>query len=180
MKIKIIRQFGAAIAALLIFYGVVATTYRSYETVLAAQVEIPLAIVVKQTSADVESEMVMPAVSTVAASTVTSSTATTTTETASVAASAASAPATTTTTEVVTAPAAASVQEETAAIVQATPAAQEPVVTAPVPVVPSLSEFLSQFRCGGCGKNCSLLNPRCGVGSQKAQQAESEYYATYS
>lgn len=170
MKIKIIRQFGAAIAALLIFYGVVATTYRSYETVLAAQVEIPPVIVVKQTSEVAETESVTP---TVTASTTTSNPAAST-ETASAPAAA----------SVETAPvvvvATAPKQEETPAIVEAAPAAPEPVVAEPVPAVPSLSEFLSQFRCGGCGKNCSLLNPRCGVGNQKAQQAEAEYYATYS
>lgn len=169
MKIKIIRQFGAAVAALLIFYGVAAGAYRSYENVLAAQVEIPPAIVVKQTSEVAETESVTP---TVTASTTTSNPAAST-ETASAPAAA----------SVETAPvvvATAPKQEETPAIVEAAPAAPEPVVTAPVPVVPSLSEFLSQFRCGGCGKNCSLLNPRCGVGNQKAQQAEAEYCATYS
>lgn len=165
MKIKIIKQFGAAIAAVLILYGVVATTYRSYETVMAAQVEIPPAIVVKNTTAAVVTETVTPAVTAVAESpTVTTETATT--PVAQV--------------ESATIVAAAAPTQEVIAPATSTSTAQEEVVTEPVPVVPSLSEFLSQFRCGGCGKNCSLVNPRCNVGSQKAQQAESEYYATYS
>ncbi|MBU4440181.1 MAG: hypothetical protein L6276_09340 [Acetobacterium sp.] len=166
MKIKIIKQFGAAIAAVLIVYGVVATTYRSYETVMAAQVEIPPAIVVKNTIAEVVTETVTPAVT--AAETPMA----TMTETATVAA----APVEPTTTVA----AAAAPTQEVIVPETSTSTAQEEVVTEPVPVVPSLSEFLSQFRCGGCGKNCSLVNPRCNVGSQKAQQAESEYYATYS
>lgn len=174
MKIKIIKQFGAAIAALLIVYGLVATTYRSYEQVMAAQVEIPPAIVVKNNAADGEAESVTAAVTAETASTAVNSS-TTTTESVGVAAAA---EATTTVTESVQVAAAEPV--ETPAIVEATPAVTGPVVTELEPDVPSLSEFLSQFRCGGCGKNCSLLNPRCGVGNQKAQQAEAEYYATYS
>lgn len=174
MKIKIIKQFGAAIAALLVLYGVVATTYRSYEKVMAAQVEIPPAIVVKNNAADGEVESVTTVVTADTANTTVNSS-TTTTESVGVAAAA---EATTTVTESVQVAAAEPV--ETPAIVEATPAVTEPVVTEPEPDVPSLSEFLSQFRCGGCGKNCSLLNPRCGVGNQKAQQAEAEYYATYS
>ncbi|OXS27223.1 MAG: hypothetical protein BI182_04185 [Acetobacterium sp. MES1] len=178
MKIKIIKQFGAAVAALLIVYGTVATTYRSYEQVMAAQVEIPPAIVVKNAAADSDTESV---VTTVAANTTTTEAATTETVTEMV-------PETTTdtTTMAVTAetttPIVVAVTEpvETPAIVEAAPVVAEPVVTEPEPDVPSLSEYLSQFRCGGCGKNCSLLNPRCGVGNQKAQQTEAEYYATYS
>lgn len=168
MKIKIIKQFGAAIAAVLILYGVVATTFRSYETVMAAQVEIPPAIVVKNTTAEVVTETVTPVVTPAAETPVV-----TTTETAS--AVAAPTVETTPTVEAAAAPTQEVIVPETS-----TSTAQEEVVTEPVPVVPSLSEFLSQFRCGGCGKNCSLVNPRCNVGSQKAQQAESEYYATYS
>jgi len=171
MKNKIIRQFAAAVAALLIVYGVGVNTFRSYEQVMAAQVEIPLAIVVKNNSSTGEIESVAAAVATETASTAV----TTTTETINVAAAAEH---TTTVTESVTVAAAAPV--ETPAIVEATPAVTEPVVTEPEPDVPSLSEFMSQLRCGGCGKNCSLLNPRCGVGNQKAQQAEAEYYVTYS
>lgn len=167
MKNKIIRQFAAAIAAVLIVYGVGVNTYRSYEQVMAAQAEIPPAIVVKNNAAAGEAESVTAAVTAD-----TASTAATTSETASSTAES------TTVTESVTVAAAAPV--ETPAIVEATPAAAEPVVAEPEPDVPSLSEFMSQLRCGGCGKNCSLLNPRCGVGNQKAQQAEAEYYATYS
>ncbi|MBI4856264.1 MAG: hypothetical protein HY818_05975 [Acetobacterium woodii] len=167
MKAKIIKQFGAAIAAVLILYGVVATTFRSYETVMAAQVEIPPAIVVKNTTAEVITETVTPVV-TAAAETPMA----TMTETATVTA----APVEPT----ITVAAAAAPTQEVIVPETSTSTAQEQVVTEPVPVVPSLSEFLSQFRCGGCGKNCSLVNPRCNVGAQKAQQAESEYYATYS
>jgi len=162
MKNKIIRQFAAAVAALLIVYGVGVNTFRSYEQVMAAQSEIPPAIVVKNNAAAGESESVTTAV---------------TSDTASTAATTSEA-ATTTETESVTVAAAAPV--ETPALVEATPAVTEPVINEPEPDVPSLSEFLAQLRCGGCGKNCSLLNPRCGVGNQKAQQAEAEYYATYS
>lgn len=160
MKNKIIRQFAAAVAALLIVYGVGVNTFRSYEQVMAAQAEIPPAIVVKNNAA-------------AAVTSDTASTAATTSE-------AATSPteSTTTATESVTVAAAAPV--ETPALVEATPAATEPVVTEPEPDIPSLSDFLAQLRCGGCGKNCSLLNPRCGVGNQKAQQAEAEYVANYS
>lgn len=166
MKNKIIRQCTAAVAALLIVYGVGVNTFHSYEQVKAAQAEIPPAIAAKNDAATGESESIAAAVTTDTATA-------TTTETPS---TAISEPATTVT-EIVTASAAAPV--ETPAIVAATPAAEEPVVAEPQPDVPSLSEFLSQLRCGGCGKNCSLLNPRCGVGNQKAQQAEAEYVATY-
>ena len=168
MKNKIIGQFAAAVAALLIVYGVGVNTFRSYEQVMAAQAEIPPAIVVKNNAATGESESVTTAVTTDTASTAatTSETATSLTES------------TTTVTESVTVAAAAPV--ETPALVEATQAATEPVVTEPEPDIPSLSDFLAQLRCGGCGKNCSLLNPRCGVGNQKAQQAEAEYVANYS
>lgn len=169
MKTKIIKQFGAAIAAVLILYGVVATTFRSYETVMAAQVEIPPAIVVKNTTTEVATETVAPVVTAAVETPVV-----TTTETASVVVT----PVESATS--VTATAAAAPTQEVIVPDTATSTAQEQVVTEPVPVIPSLSEFLSQFRCGGCGKNCSLVNPRCNVGAQKAQQAESEYYATYS
>lgn len=174
MRIKIIKQFGAAIAALLIVYGVVATTYRSYEQVLAAQVEIPPAIVVKNTVADGETEST---VATVAANNASVAAVTTETVTAAVPETTTVAVAAEPETPVVVA---AAEPVETPAIVEAAPVVAEPVVTEPEPDVPSLSEYLSQFRCGGCGKNCSLLNPRCGVGNQKAQQTEAEYYAIYS
>ena len=43
----------------------------------------------------------------------------------------------------------------------------------------TLNDYLSKLRCGGCGKNCSLLNPRCRNGMQKANSAKQEYYSTY-
>ena len=55
MEIKIIKQFGAAIAAVCILYGAVATTYNSYEKVLAAQVDTP-AIVTKETTSEASAE----------------------------------------------------------------------------------------------------------------------------
>ena len=44
---------------------------------------------------------------------------------------------------------------------------------------PSLNQFLSALRCGGCGHNCSLLNPRCMRGRSKAERAQTEYAQTY-
>lgn len=44
---------------------------------------------------------------------------------------------------------------------------------------PTLNQFLSSLRCGGCGHNCSLLNPRCRKGQNKAQRAQTEYAQTY-
>lgn len=44
---------------------------------------------------------------------------------------------------------------------------------------PTLSQFLSALRCGGCGHNCSLLNPRCMRGRSKAEAAQAEYAQTY-
>ncbi|MCI7814020.1 MAG: hypothetical protein MR543_10160 [Robinsoniella sp.] len=44
---------------------------------------------------------------------------------------------------------------------------------------PSLEEYLSKLRCGGCGRNCTLLNPRCHNGNRKAVAAQEQYYATY-
>ena len=69
MKNKIIRQFAAAVAALLIVYGVGVNTFRSYEQVMAAQAEIPPAIVVKNNAATGESESVTTAVTSDTAST---------------------------------------------------------------------------------------------------------------
>ena len=53
--------------------------------------------------------------------------------------------------------------------------------SSPDPETPSvtLNDFLSGMRCGACGKNCSLLNPRCRNGMQKASAAKQEYYNTY-
>ena len=66
----------------------------------------------------------------------------------------------------------ASVQEEqdTGSTVQENRAADNP---------PSLNEFLSAFRCGGCRHNCSLLNPRCMKGRTKKQNATIQYQETY-
>ena len=113
MKNKIIGQFAAAVAALLIVYGVGVNTFRSYEQVMAAQAEIPPAIVVKNNAAAGESESVTTAVTSDTASTAatTSEAATSPTES------------TTTATESVTVAAAAPV--ETPALVEATPAATE-------------------------------------------------------
>ena len=52
----------------------------------------------------------------------------------------------------------------------------EPV---PEPDVPTLEDYLNQFRCGGCGNNCSLLNPRCRTGRRKAESTAEEYYTIY-
>ena len=57
------------------------------------------------------------------------------------------------------------------AITNADPDPETPAVT--------LNDFLSGMRCGACGKNCSLLNPRCRNGMQKANAAKQEYYNTY-
>ena len=45
--------------------------------------------------------------------------------------------------------------------------------------VPTLEDYLRKLRCGGCGHNCSLLNPRCMRGARKESQAETEYYELY-
>lgn len=44
---------------------------------------------------------------------------------------------------------------------------------------PSLEEYLSRLRCGGCHHGCYLLNPRCMRGARKQSYAESEYYSLY-
>jgi hypothetical protein len=44
---------------------------------------------------------------------------------------------------------------------------------------PSLEEYLSKLRCGGCGHNCSLVNPRCMRGARKQSSAKSEYSELY-
>ena len=66
----------------------------------------------------------------------------------------------------------ASAQEEqdTGSTIQENRAADNP---------PSLNEFLSAFRCGGCRHNCSLLNPRCMKGRTKKQNATIQYQETY-
>ena len=44
---------------------------------------------------------------------------------------------------------------------------------------PTLAQFLSAFRCGGCRHNCCLLNPRCMKGRSKMQNATVQYQQTY-
>ena len=39
----------------------------------------------------------------------------------------------------------------------------------------SQEDYLGRLICTGCGKQCSLLNPRCGIGQMQAQEAI-EYY----
>lgn len=39
----------------------------------------------------------------------------------------------------------------------------------------SQDDYLGRLICTGCGKQCSLLNPRCGKGQMQAQEAI-EYY----
>ena len=44
---------------------------------------------------------------------------------------------------------------------------------------PTLDEYLGRLRCGGCGHNCSLANPRCMRGARKQSSAKSEYSELY-
>ena len=44
---------------------------------------------------------------------------------------------------------------------------------------PTLSQFLSALRCGGCRHNCCLLSPRCMKGRSKAQSATAQYTQIY-
>ena len=48
------------------------------------------------------------------------------------------------------------------------------------PAAPTLEDYLKNLRCGGCGRNCPLLNPHCMRGARKEAQAESAYYQQYS
>jgi hypothetical protein len=43
----------------------------------------------------------------------------------------------------------------------------------------TVNDFLGKLICTGCGKQCSLLSPRCGVGENQAAVA-TEYYNSYS
>ena len=61
-------------------------------------------------------------------------------------------------------------EQDTGSTIQENRAADNP---------PSLNEFLSAFRCGGCRHNCSLLNPRCMKGRTKKQNATIQYQETY-
>ena len=44
---------------------------------------------------------------------------------------------------------------------------------------PTLAQFLSTLRCGGCRHNCCLISPHCMKGRSKAQGATTEYQQTY-
>ena len=44
---------------------------------------------------------------------------------------------------------------------------------------PTLAQFLSAMRCGGCRHNCCLLSPRCMKGKTKMQNATMQYQQTY-
>ena len=44
---------------------------------------------------------------------------------------------------------------------------------------PTLSQFLSALRCGGCRHNCCLLSPQCMKGRSKQQSATVQYTQTY-
>ena len=45
--------------------------------------------------------------------------------------------------------------------------------------VPTLEDYLRGLHCGGCGRNCFLLNPHCMRGARKESQAETAYYGLY-
>ncbi|WKY48783.1 hypothetical protein Q5O24_05550 [Eubacteriaceae bacterium ES3] len=187
MKLKIFKQFGAAIASILIVYGIISTTYRSYQSVLAAQVESPDIVLVGETVDDVDTEITTPSVvveTTPAEVVETTETTEAVTETTETATTEAAAPVQSVTEESSVSEesiaSAAPVQEDEIIVPDETASDSQTVVTEPDPVVPTLNEYLSQLRCGGCGKNCSLINPRCGRGQQKASNAQQEYYATYS
>lgn len=45
-------------------------------------------------------------------------------------------------------------------------------------VTQTLEEYLGSLFCNACGRHCSLLNPQCNVGEEKAEEAEEEFYAT--
>lgn len=44
---------------------------------------------------------------------------------------------------------------------------------------PTLAQYLSTLRCGGCRHDCCLISPRCMKGRSKAQSATLEYRQTY-
>lgn len=79
------------------------------------------------------------------------------------------------------APSSAEPQEEIPAEEPVEEPEEEPVEyePEPEPEVPTLEEYLSELYCSGCGRGCSLLNPRCGKGAEQAAQAEAEYYQLY-
>ncbi len=43
----------------------------------------------------------------------------------------------------------------------------------------TLESYLRKLRCGGCGRNCSLFLPQCGIGEAKKEQATEDYYTKY-
>lgn len=43
----------------------------------------------------------------------------------------------------------------------------------------TLSEYLKGLNCDGCGRRCSLANPRCGIGENQAEQATLDYERLY-
>lgn len=45
--------------------------------------------------------------------------------------------------------------------------------------IPTLEEYLSQFTCNGCRKQCSLLNPSCKIGEKAKEEKIHEYYQKY-
>lgn len=45
--------------------------------------------------------------------------------------------------------------------------------------IPTLEEYLSQFTCDGCRKECSLLNPSCEIGKKEGEEKVQEYYQKY-
>lgn len=45
--------------------------------------------------------------------------------------------------------------------------------------IPTLEEYLSQFNCDGCRKQCSLLNPSCEIGKKAREEKIQEYYLKY-
>ncbi|SFS03393.1 hypothetical protein [Anaeromicropila populeti] len=70
-------------------------------------------------------------------------------------------------------------EETEEALTESTEETEETLDESPAEDKPTLSEYLSTLTCGGCGRNCSLLHPRCHNGNQKASRAESAYYETY-
>ena len=45
--------------------------------------------------------------------------------------------------------------------------------------IPTLEDYLRGLHCGGCGRNCFLLNPHCMRGARKESKAETAYYELY-
>ena len=45
--------------------------------------------------------------------------------------------------------------------------------------IPTLEDYLRGLHCGGCGRNCFLLNPHCMSGARKESRAETAYYELY-